>query len=108
VDARSLFSAKTFSGSGLREKDIVVLTLHRGIKVIPNPLPQRELLAGDRLLCFGKLELMRDMTPGKVRRKRRPVIKDLPELPVAEEVYKDSGAIKSITISATKDGPGYE
>lgn len=104
----SEYIGKTISESGLREKDIVVLTLHRDAKVIPNPRPQRQLLAGDRLLCFGKLELMRDMTPGKVRRKRRPAIKDLPELPVAEEVYKDSGTTEPITIPAAKDASVHE
>jgi ribosomal protein S6--L-glutamate ligase len=104
----SEYIGKTISDSGLREKDIVVLTLHRDAKVIPNPRPQRQLSAGDRLLCFGKLELMRDMTPGKVRRKRRPAIKDLPELPVAEEVYKDSGTTEPITIPAAKDTSVHE
>lgn len=104
----SEYIGKKISESGLREKDIVVLTLHRDAKVIPNPRPQRQLLAADRLLCFGKLELMRDMTPGKVRRKRRPAIKDLPELPVAEEVYKDSGTTEPITIPAAKDASVHE
>jgi ribosomal protein S6--L-glutamate ligase len=104
----SKYIGKAISESGLREKDIVVLTLYRDAKVIPNPRPQRQLLAGDRLLCFGKLELMRDMTPGKVRRKRRPVIKDLPELPVAEEVYKDSGTTEPITIPAAEDASVHE
>jgi len=104
----SEYIGKTIRDSGLREKDIVVLTLHRDAKVIPNPRSQRQLLAGDRLLCFGKLELMRDMTPGKVRRKRRPAIKDLPELPVAEEVYKGSGATEPITIPAANDAPVHE
>ena len=104
----SEYIGKTISDSGLREEDIVVLTLHRDAKVIPNPRPQRQLSAGDRLLCFGKLELMRDMTPGKVRRKRRPAIKDLPELPVAEEVYKDSGTTEPITIPAAKDTSVHE
>lgn len=80
-----------------------MLTLHRGTKVIPNPRPQGELQASDRLLCFGKLELMRNMTPLKVRRKRRPKVKDLPDLPVAEEVFKESGANDSVTISLDND-----
>ena len=63
-----------------------MLTLHRGARVIPNPRADRELEAGDRLLCFGKLELMRDMIPAKVRRRRKPKVRELPDLPVAEEV----------------------
>jgi ribosomal protein S6--L-glutamate ligase len=99
----SEYIGKTITASRLREKDIVVLTLHRNAKVIPNPKPERELFAGDRLLCFGKLELMRDMTPGKIRRKRRPKIKQLPELPVADEVYREAGTIESVCIPAETD-----
>ena len=50
----------------------------------------RILEPGDRLLCFGKLELMRDLIPAKTRRKRRPRVKDLPDLPVADEVQRDA------------------
>ena len=94
----SEYIGKTIQESKLREKDIIVLTLHRDAKVIPNPRPQREIQAGDRLLCFGKLELMRNIIPQKIRRKRQPKVKVLPDLPVAEEVYKESGAIDSISI----------
>ncbi|MCI5135305.1 MAG: RimK family alpha-L-glutamate ligase [Candidatus Electrothrix sp. AW2] len=104
----SEYIGKTITESGLREKDIVVLTLHRNAKVIPNPKPGRELLAGDRLLCFGKLELMRDMTPKKVRRKRQPKIKELPELPVAEEVYKESGTVDSVAVPTEAALPDNE
>lgn len=83
---------RSISESGLREKDIAVLTLNRDTTVIPNPKASRVLEAGDRLLCFGKLELMRDLIPAKTRRKRRPVVKDLPDLPVADEVYREHDA----------------
>ena len=82
----SEFIGKSISESGLRERDLNVLTLYRGSTVIPNPKSTRQLESGDRLLCFGKLELMRDLVPPKTRRRRKPKIKDLPELPVAEEV----------------------
>ena len=49
--------------SGLWERDITVLTLHRGTAVIPNPRKGVVLEAGDRMLCFGKLEEMRSMIP---------------------------------------------
>ncbi|WP_425396180.1 RimK family alpha-L-glutamate ligase [Aeoliella sp.] len=74
----SEYVGKTVQESGLREKDINALTLYRGTTVIPNPRADRQLEAGDRLLCFGKLERMRDMIPEKTRRRRRPKIKDLP------------------------------
>ena len=84
--------------SGLLDKDISVLTLYRGTSVIPNPRASRRLEFGDRLLCFGKLEAMRDLIPPKIRRKRRPKVKELPELPVAEEVIKDRENIVSVSV----------
>jgi ribosomal protein S6--L-glutamate ligase len=85
----SEYVGKTISESGLRDKDIVVLTLYRGTTVIPNPRSHRQLEGGDRLLCFGKLEWMRDLIPAKTRRNRRSKVRHLPDLPVAEEVLRD-------------------
>jgi ribosomal protein S6--L-glutamate ligase len=87
----SEYVGKSIKDSGLREKDINVLTLYRGTTVIPNPRSQRELQPGYRLLCFGKLELMRDLIPAKVRRTRRPAVLELPDLPVADEVHAVHG-----------------
>jgi ribosomal protein S6--L-glutamate ligase len=69
--------------SGLRERDIAVLTLHRGSVVIPNPSFRQVLEAEDRLLCWGRLEEMRSMIPE--RPKRRPRVKKLPKHPLPEE-----------------------
>lgn len=80
---------RTIQESGLRDKEINALTLYRGTAVIPNPRAVRQLESGDRLLCFGKLEAMRDLIPKKARRRQRPKIKELPELPVAEEAMAD-------------------
>lgn len=66
----------SISDSGLRERDITVLTLHRDTDVIPNPKMSRVLEANDRLLCFGKLDEMRDLIPA--RRKRRAKVRKLP------------------------------
>jgi ribosomal protein S6--L-glutamate ligase len=71
----------TILDSGLRERDITVLTLHRGTEVIPNPRESRVLEANDRLLCFGRLESMRDMIPA--RKKRRARVRKLPDDPLA-------------------------
>jgi ribosomal protein S6--L-glutamate ligase len=77
---------KTIATSGLRERDITILTMTRGTKVIPNPRGNRELDAGDRLLCFGKLEEMRDLVPARRRRKARPKVQPLPP----EALHDDS------------------
>jgi ribosomal protein S6--L-glutamate ligase len=73
----SEYVGKTITDSGLNEKDINVLTLHRDGKVIPNPKPSRELHADDRLLCFGKLESMKDLIPEKTRKRRSPKTRKL-------------------------------
>jgi len=71
---------KSIDDSGLRERDITVLTLHRGTHVIPNPRASTLLETEDRLLCFGNLEEMRSMIPE--RRKRRQRVKKLPKQPI--------------------------
>lgn len=77
VPEGSRFVGQTILETRLSESDINVLTLYRGSKVIPNPKSSRTLEAGDKLLCFGKLEAMRDMIPARTRRKRRPVVQEL-------------------------------
>jgi ribosomal protein S6--L-glutamate ligase len=77
------YVGRTISESGLRDKDINALTLYRGTAVIPNPRADRQLEPGDRLLCFGRLEAMRDLIPAKVRRKRRPKVRKLPTPPTS-------------------------
>ena len=77
------FVGKTIGQSGLRDRDITVLTLHRDTDVIPNPRESRLLEANDRLLCFGNLESMRDMIPA--RRRRRARVRKLPEHPLPED-----------------------
>lgn len=72
---------KSIGDSGLRDRDITVLTLHRGTIVIPNPFPHHVLEAEDRLLCFGKLEEMRSMIPARRKRTR---VKKLPKKPIHE------------------------
>ena len=88
---------KTLGESGLRDRDITVLTLHRGTTVIPNPFPRHVLEAEDRLLCFGKLEEMRSMIPE--RRRRRAKVRKLPAQPLPAR--PDPPADR-----ATRDQPG--
>src|SRR6056297_1641899 len=74
---------KTITASGLGDRDITVLTLHRDTDVIPNPRGNRLLEVNDRLLCFGMLEEMRAMIPA--RRKRRSKIRKLPAEPIGPD-----------------------
>jgi len=80
VPEGSGYVGQSIRETGIPDSDINVLTLYRGTRVIPNPRHDRELEAGDKLLCFGKLEAMRSMIPVRTRRKRRPKVKHL-ELP---------------------------
>lgn len=75
----SEFIGQTISGSGLREKDINVLTLHRGGKVIPNPKSERVIEAGDKLFCFGRVDSMKALIPVKTQRRRKPKMKKMPK-----------------------------
>lgn len=83
VPEGSEYVGRSIADSGLREKDINVLTLYRGTTVIPNPRSSRELEPNDRLLCFGRLDAMRELIPPKARKKRRPVVKDLTDSQIA-------------------------
>jgi ribosomal protein S6--L-glutamate ligase len=74
----SEYVGKTIAESGLNERDVNVLTLHRETSVIPNPRPGRILEAGDRLLCFGRLDSMRDLVSARTRRARKLNIRKLP------------------------------
>ncbi len=81
VNAGADLVGTSLGDSGLTERDITVLTLHRGATVIPNPRRGQLLQAGDRLLCFGKLEEMRSMIPN---RRRRSKVRKLPKEPITE------------------------
>jgi ribosomal protein S6--L-glutamate ligase len=82
VPKESEYVGKSIDDSGLREKDINALSLHRDGKVIPNPKGERVLEANDRILCFGKLESMKHLIPEKTQRRRRPKTKKLKETSV--------------------------
>jgi ribosomal protein S6--L-glutamate ligase len=79
VPEGSDYVGKQLSDIDLSEKDLNVLTLYRGNKVIPNPRMSRVLEPEDKLLCFGKLESMRGMVPVRTRRRRHPKVQELPD-----------------------------
>lgn len=51
---------KTLSESQLRKSDITVLAIIRADATIPNPSANTKILLGDELVCFGKLENIRN------------------------------------------------
>jgi ribosomal protein S6--L-glutamate ligase len=70
VGQDSGLAGKTIVTSGLRERDVLVLSLSRDGKIIPNPKSTRELVLGDRLLCFAKYESAKALMPAEIRAKR--------------------------------------
>jgi len=60
VGAGSPVSNKMLSRSELREHDVTVLAIVRGGETIPNPTANTRILLGDELVCFGKLENIRN------------------------------------------------
>ncbi len=77
VPEGSSLLGQTIEEAGLRERDINVLTLYRNDMAIPNPKPSRVFEPGDRLLCFGKLQVMRDLVPAQAQAERRPEVHQL-------------------------------
>lgn len=77
IHAGSSLVGKSIKDSGLRERDIIVLTLNRGTSVISNPKGSRQIEPEDRLLCYGKLESMKDLIPAKQRKLRRFKVQNL-------------------------------
>ncbi|MFT5622219.1 MAG: ribosomal protein S6--L-glutamate ligase [Bacteroidia bacterium] len=72
----------TIEATGLRQQDVVVLTLRRGSSVISNPKGTRVLEADDSLLCYGRSDNMKELIPDQ--RKKRSKLKPLPATPVTE------------------------
>lgn len=62
---------KPISESGLKDRDLTVLNLHRGTTVISNPKGSRIIEAGDKLLCYGRLDNMRDLASKRERKRRK-------------------------------------
>ncbi len=81
VDERSELAGKTIRDTGLRDRDIIVLTIQRGSVTIANPKGSRELQCGDILLCFGKSMTLKSLAPDKPRRRRRASRKPAPDAP---------------------------
>jgi K+/H+ antiporter YhaU regulatory subunit KhtT len=51
---------KTLAESGLRSQDITVLAVIRAGETMPNPSAKTKIALGDELVCFGRLENIRN------------------------------------------------
>jgi ribosomal protein S6--L-glutamate ligase len=71
IDDKSELLGKRIRDTGLRDRDVIILTIQRGSVTIPNPRVDREILAGDVLLCFGKNLTLKGLVPPRHERKKR-------------------------------------
>jgi len=77
VAPKSALDGRTLAQSGLREQGVQVLTIERQPEDddepirINNPDGPVALLAGDRLLCFGRVKVMKTLVPKRVARRVR-------------------------------------
>ena len=77
VGPDSEFVGKSVKDTGLRDKDIVILSIQRGSVIIPNPRNDRSIMAGDLLVCYGVKSALQNLVPDLQARRRpaRKVIK---------------------------------
>lgn len=71
VVAGSELAHITLRESGLRDRDVQVLSISRGSVVLPNPRGDSEILPGDILLCYGKLITLKGLIPTAKRQRRK-------------------------------------
>ncbi|MEM7807154.1 MAG: 30S ribosomal protein S6--L-glutamate ligase [Planctomycetota bacterium] len=64
---------KTIADTGLRERDVLVLSIMRQGLTIPNPRGSREILEGDTLVCFGKQITLETLVPTPKPKKKKKV-----------------------------------
>jgi ribosomal protein S6--L-glutamate ligase len=69
VVAGSELAGRTLATTGLRDRDVLVLSIMRQGLTIPNPKGSREILEGDILICFGKHMTLQTLVPAKKPRK---------------------------------------
>ncbi|MDP4845666.1 MAG: RimK family alpha-L-glutamate ligase [Akkermansiaceae bacterium] len=81
IPVGSIYQGQTIEATGLRDQDVVVLTLKRKSSVISNPKGSRVLEADDTLLCYGKSEHMKSLIPSEKKPRK---MKKLPK-PMAPE-----------------------
>lgn len=77
IPTGSRYVGMTITEALQSDRDINILSLHRAGKVVPNPRVSRVLEGDDKLLCFGKMDEMRDLVSKKERKRRRPAIATL-------------------------------
>ncbi len=65
---------KTIAETGLRDRDVLVLSILRQGLTIPNPRGSREILECDTLVCFGKTMTLETLVPPKKVKKSKKTV----------------------------------
>jgi len=65
IEKESKIAGRSIVQSGLRERDLMVLSIERDEGVIPVPKAQSKIHVGDRLICYGKLENLKVLVLSK-------------------------------------------
>ncbi len=71
VPAASELAGKTVAETGLRDRDVLVLSILRQGLTIPNPRGSRDIMEGDTLVCFGKQITLETLVPTPTRKKSK-------------------------------------
>jgi len=71
VGPKSTLKGKTIAESGLRDQEVLVLSIERGPLVIPSPKGGEQILKGDTLLCYGKKSVLADLVPVRKKKKKK-------------------------------------
>jgi K+/H+ antiporter YhaU regulatory subunit KhtT len=61
IEKEATIAGLSLGQSGLRERDLMVLSIERDEEVIPVPKAQSKIHVGDRLICYGKLENLKGL-----------------------------------------------
>lgn len=68
VEDGSEFDGKSLRNASLRANDVTLLAIERKAEIIPHPHADEKIFAGDILICFGKLDVIKDIFRNKKRR----------------------------------------
>lgn len=99
VDEESTLAHKGIAASGLRVRDILVLSIERAGVIIPLPTADRTILPGDSLICYGQIRTIRHLSRAKGGSDKG--------VPAKRELSKkDTAKDKSKKVAQAKTGPG--
>jgi ribosomal protein S6--L-glutamate ligase len=71
IEKISHIAGLTLGQSGLRERDLIVLSIERGQEVSPVPKVQTKIQAGYLLLCYGKPQSLRRLVLNRAKNEQQ-------------------------------------